>query len=115
MRGTRSSPTIVQRQGQTQFRKQLLSIYRARCCASGETAEAVLEAAHITPYLGPKSNKPSNGLLLRADIHTLFDLHLISIDATGKWAVSSELDGTTYVSLRGKKPSAPTGAPAQPG
>jgi hypothetical protein len=102
---------IVQRQGQTQFRRQLLSNYGGRCCATGEAAEAVLEAAHIAPYLGTKSNRPSNGLLLRADIHTLFDLRLIAIDARGRWAVSSQLDGTSYAALRGKKPRAPKADP----
>ena len=102
---------IVRRQGQTQLRKQLLSKYGGRCCATGESAEAVLEAAHISPYLGPKSNRPSNGLLLRADIHTLFDLHLIAIDARGRWAVSSLLAGTSYETLRGRKPRAPKSDP----
>src|ERR1700722_13744752 len=40
----------------------------------------VLEAAHITPYMGASTNSLLNGLLLRADIHTLFNLGLISID-----------------------------------
>lgn len=39
-----------------------------------------MEAAHIRPYRGKKDNHPSNGLLLRADIHTLFDLNLVAID-----------------------------------
>ena len=102
---------IVRRQGQTQLRKQLLLNYDGTCCATGESAEAVLEAAHISPYLGPKSNKPSNGLLLRADVHTLFDLHLIDIDVRGRWVVSSMLDGTSYEKLRGRKPRAPKADP----
>ena len=39
-----------------------------------------LEAAHINPYRGESDNHPDNGLLLRADIHTLFDLNLLGIE-----------------------------------
>ena len=41
---------------------------------------AVLEAAHIRPYLGENDHHPENGLLLRSDVHTLFDLDLLGID-----------------------------------
>ncbi len=44
---------------------------------------AVLEAAHIKPYRGDDDNHPENGLLLRADIHTLFDLDLLGIEPDG--------------------------------
>jgi putative restriction endonuclease len=40
----------------------------------------VLEAAHIWPYRGEADNHPENGLLLRADLHTLFDLDLIAVN-----------------------------------
>jgi hypothetical protein len=40
----------------------------------------VVEAAHIKPYRGAADNHPANGLLLRADLHTLFDLDLIGIE-----------------------------------
>jgi predicted restriction endonuclease len=40
----------------------------------------ILEAAHIMPYKGIKDNHAENGLLLRSDIHTLFDLDLIGIN-----------------------------------
>ena len=39
-----------------------------------------VEAAHISPYKGEASNDPSNGLLLRSDLHILFDLGLISVN-----------------------------------
>ena len=39
----------------------------------------VVEAAHIWPYRGVNDNHPDNGLLLRADLHTLFDLDLMAI------------------------------------
>lgn len=71
--------TIKVRQGQTKFRQQLLDAYRKQCCATEYDAESALEAAHILPYRGAHTNHVSNGLLLRADIHNLFDLGLISI------------------------------------
>ena len=40
----------------------------------------MLEAAHISPYRGGEDNHSENGLLLRADIHTLFDLDLLGIE-----------------------------------
>jgi putative restriction endonuclease len=40
----------------------------------------VLEAAHIRTFPGEDGNRPANGLLLRADIHTLFDLDLLGIE-----------------------------------
>jgi putative restriction endonuclease len=47
---------------------------------TGCELEALLEAAHIAPYRNASHNDLSNGLLLRADIHTLFDLYLMRID-----------------------------------
>jgi putative restriction endonuclease len=47
---------------------------------TGCTVLAVLEAAHIKPYRGERDNHSENGLLLRSDIHTLFDLDLLGIE-----------------------------------
>lgn len=68
------------RRGQQNFRKQLLKIYNSTCIITGCKIVDILEAAHINPYRGTKDNHPSNGLLLRADIHTLFDLNFIAIN-----------------------------------
>ncbi len=71
-------------------------------------AEAALEAAHIFPFRGADTNHIKNGLLLRADIHTLFDLHLISIDPhTNKVVISSSLLNTCYKELNGKPLKSP--------
>lgn len=103
------------RQGQQAFRRKLISAYGARCAITGERAEWVLEAAHITPYRGTKTNATANGMLLRADIHTLFDLALIAIDPdTRKVKVSKTLGRTPYVKLRGKKLTEPHAASARP-
>src|SRR5262249_1774663 len=69
--------SIGRRRGERAFRQYLLAAYEGRCAFSGCAVEAVLEAAHIVPYMGPETNHPGNGLLLRADLHTLFDLQLV--------------------------------------
>lgn len=71
---------IKLRRGQQKFRKKLLKLYNNTCVITGCKIIDILEAAHIKPYRGKKDNHPSNGLLLRADIHTLFDLDLLGID-----------------------------------
>jgi putative restriction endonuclease len=74
------SRTIAQRRGQRTFRDSLIAAYGSKCVISGCGVLDVLEAAHIYPYRGPATNKVSNGLLLRADLHTLFDCNLIAVD-----------------------------------
>jgi hypothetical protein len=63
---------IVARRGQARFRAALLEAYIGRCAVTGFDAAPALEGAHLRPYRGPESNDVTNGLLLRADIHTLF-------------------------------------------
>ncbi|WP_083283377.1 HNH endonuclease [Humibacillus sp. DSM 29435] len=69
---------IRTRQGQQGFRNKLISIYEG-CAVSGTSTIDVLEAAHISPHKGPHTNGIKNGILLRADIHVLFDLRLLTI------------------------------------
>ncbi len=71
---------IVQRRGQPAFRSALLQAYGNACAISGCSVLEVLEAAHIAPYTGDDSNNVRNGLLLRADLHTLFDYGLLRIN-----------------------------------
>lgn len=66
--------SIVVRQGQPKFRRMLLAAYEGKCAVTSCAVKSVLEAAHIKPYLGDHTHDVTNGLLLRADIHTLFDL-----------------------------------------
>ncbi len=74
---------IKVRRGQQQFRDAMRKRYGNRCMVTGCEVVAVLEATHINPYRGENDNNPTNGLLLRADIHTLFDLDLIGIKPDG--------------------------------
>jgi acyl carrier protein len=95
--------SIVRRRGQSKFRNALLEIYNHQCAITGYSGVEALEAAHINPFCGEGTNHPTNGLLLRADIHTLFDLHLIAIDGkTMTVLLSSKLENSSYQDLAGK-------------
>ncbi|QJI19791.1 MULTISPECIES: HNH endonuclease [unclassified Pseudomonas] len=98
----RVTADIIRRRGQPAFRKALLQAYGEACAITGCNLTAVLEAAHIHPYKGDHTNVVSNGLLLRTDIHTLFDLGLIAIESdTLVVRVSPQLEGTDYGKLNG--------------
>jgi putative restriction endonuclease len=92
------------RRGQAAFRAALMTAYGQRCAITGCAVEAVLEAAHIHPYLGRLTNHVSNGLLLRADVHTLFDCWLIAVEPTSRTIVVADvLNGSSYAKLAGRK------------
>ncbi|WOJ89750.1 HNH endonuclease signature motif containing protein [Methylocapsa polymorpha] len=82
---------VTLRQGQPAFRYALMNAYERRCAITGCTIEEVLEAAHISPYLGDHTNDVTNGLLLRADIHTLFDRGLIKVDRNYRISASDHI------------------------
>lgn len=95
--------SIVQRRGQREFRAALLKAYRSKCAMTGCGVVDVLEAAHIHRYMGSETNIVSNGLLLRADVHTLFDLYLIGVEAsTMRICVAPSLGGSSYEKLDGR-------------
>jgi hypothetical protein len=107
---------IVRRQGQQTFRSKLLEAYRSRCVITRCSTPWVLEAAHIMPYRGRHTNTVSNGLLLRADIHTLFDLCLVSIDPDSRIVrISKRLSRTEYATMAGRRllePAKPSWRPS---
>lgn len=92
--------------GQAAFRRSLMAAYNERCAVIGCAIADVLEAAHILPYRGAETNHPANGLLLRTDLHTLFDCGLISVDPTGadgpRLLIASLLRSTEYGTLDGR-------------
>lgn len=91
--------TIAVRQGQQGFRRTLMRAYEGRCAVTNYDASEALEAAHIVAYRGPVTNHPSNGLLLRADFHTLFDLRLVAVDVdSNSWplVLSPDIRHSTY-------------------
>lgn len=67
------------RLGQGAFRVQLTDAYTRRCSITGEKTLPVLEAAHIKPFSESGPNHLSNGILLRADLHKLYDSGYITI------------------------------------
>jgi hypothetical protein len=106
---------IVARWGQAGFRAALIEAYGGRCAVTGYDAAEALEAAHLRPYRGPESNVASNGLLLRADIHTLFDLPLLAVDPVTRTVVVSKLlAGTRYEALTGSQLADPAEARQHP-
>ena len=87
---------VVQRRGQQEFRRRLLAAYEGKCAVTGSIAVPVLEAAHIDAYSGGYTQHVRNGMLLRSDVHILFDLHLLTITAGFLVAVAPGLRGTEY-------------------
>ncbi|HJQ68104.1 MAG TPA: HNH endonuclease [Blastocatellia bacterium] len=100
----RIAASIVRRRGQPRFRKELLNAFEGRCAITGCDVKETLEAAHIVPYKGDHTNTLANGLLLRGDVHTLFDLGLIAIDTTTMTVILGRtLANTEYRTLKGSE------------
>jgi len=95
------------RLGQGAFRVLVTDAYERRCAVTGEKTLPVLEAAHIKPYalLGP--HLVSNGILLRSDLHKLFDLGYLTVNPELRLEVSPRLkaewqNGREYYSHHGQ-------------
>jgi uncharacterized protein YjbI with pentapeptide repeats len=100
---TSVSLAIAKRRGPSTLRQRLLEAYQGRCSMTGCEVEPILEVAFLQPNQPTQNSDPSHGLLLRADVHTLFDLHLIAIDPeTLNIIVAPTLRNTTYGSLHQK-------------
>src|SRR4051794_4193961 len=100
--------SVVRRAGQSEFRQRLLDAYGGRCAVTGCDVEEALQAAHIIPYLGEHSNETSNGILLRADVHNLFDSYVLSIDPdTSTVRIAPNLLKSSYATLEGSSPEWP--------
>lgn len=94
--------SIVRRQGQGKFRAAVLEAYGNHCAISTCDLPDALEAAHIFRYLGPETNFVTNGLLLRSDLHTLYDLGLIMIDPISmRVFIAPKLQKSVYADLAG--------------
>jgi hypothetical protein len=106
---------VRRRQGGARFRRALLQAYDARCAMTRYDAVPALEAAHIIPYRGPQTNHVANGLLLRADMHDLFDLGLVAVDTgTMKLLLAADLAGTEYEAFAGRSLWVPRETEARP-
>lgn len=95
--------SIKTRRGQPDFRRRLFDKYNGQCCVTGSKVAAVLEAAHIVPHSDNTDYSQDNGLLLRADVHTLYDLGLIVIAESGVISIAAQLKDTEYEAYSGQK------------
>lgn len=98
---------VNSRKGQGTFKGKVLRAYDNKCCVTGETIPELLEAAHIQEYRSQSSNHIRNGLLLRVDIHRLYDNGLIYIDKDYIIHVSHKITDTPYYQFNGKMISLP--------
>ena len=95
------------RLGQGAFRVKLTDAYQRKCAISGERTLPVLEAAHIKAYSESGPNHIANGILMRADLHKLFDTGYITITKNLKVEVSRKIkeefeNGKDYYKLHGQ-------------
>ncbi|MGB8265456.1 MAG: HNH endonuclease [Candidatus Velthaea sp.] len=95
---------VTPRLGQGAFRLQVTDAYGRRCAVTGERTLPALEAAHIKPFSEVKTHDVRNGLLLRSDLHRLFDLGYVSVQPNLKFRVSRAIrdnfeNGRDYYAL----------------
>jgi putative restriction endonuclease len=89
---TFGAPRLMRpRLGQGSFRAYVGDVYARRCAVTGEKTFPILEAAHIRPVKEGGWHSADNGLLLRSDIHKLFDLGYVTVDEEFRFRVSERL------------------------
>lgn len=100
--------TVDPRVGQQAFKGLLLSSYGRRCAITGSRIEPVLEAAHIRPVAQDGQHRLDNGMLLRADVHRMFDAGYLGVDEKHHLRVSHRLredfgNGVEFYSREGRE------------
>ena len=106
-------PHLIQpRLGQEAFRHVVIDAYGRRCAVTQERTLPALDAAHIRPYSEGGEHKVSNGLLLRRDIHSLFDSGYVTVTTDLRFEVSKKIreefeNGRDYYELHGNKVHVP--------
>jgi putative restriction endonuclease len=102
------SPILIRpRRGQGAFRVSVTSAYQHRCAVTGERTLPILDAAHIRPYEEGGEHDVANGLLLRTDIHRLFDKGYVTISNDCRFEVGRRLkadfeNGRNYYAMHGQ-------------
>jgi len=104
---------VVPRLGQGIFRMRVVDAYARACAVTQEHSLPVLEAAHIRPFAQEGSHSVSNGLLLRADLHRLYDTGYMTVTADHEVRVSESLmedfhNGREYLRLAGRRITVPS-------
>jgi putative restriction endonuclease len=113
-------PQLIRpRLGQGAFRVLVTDIYQRRCAVTQERTLPALEAAHIRPYGDGGEHEARNGLLLRRDIHSLFDAGYVTVTPDLRFEVSRRIreefnNGKHYYVLHGRAIDAPTGVGQRP-
>ena len=114
------TPSLVApRLGQGTFRIAVTDAYGRACSVTGEHSLPVLEAAHIRPYSEDGPHAVANGLLLRSDLHRLFDRGYVTVTPDLRFEVSRRLredfsNGRSYYPLQGNPISVPPESDLQP-
>ena len=110
---------IRPRLGQGAFRVLVTEIYQRRCAVTREQTLPALEAAHIRPYAEGGDHDARNGLLLRRDIHSLFDAGYVTVTPGHHFEVSGRIkeefeNGRDYYGLHGKSIYVPNSVAQKP-
>jgi len=110
---------ISPRLGQGAFRVLVTDTYDRRCAITSERTLPALEAAHIKPYAEGGSHEARNGLLLRRDIHSLFDAGYVTVTPDLQFEVSRRIkeefdNGRHYYELHGRSISTPADMTRRP-
>jgi putative restriction endonuclease len=108
------------RLGQGAFRMFVADSYQRQCAVSSSHILHILDAAHIRPYeTEGGTHSPTNGILLRQDIHTLFDRGYITVTPDYHVEVSKRIkeefnNGVEYYAMHGKRINLPLLKQVQP-
>jgi putative restriction endonuclease len=115
-----ASPILVRpRLGQGAFRVSVTDAYNRACAVTAEHSLPALEAAHIRPFAKDGPHEVRNGLLLRADLHRLFEQGYLTVTPNHELWVSDRLrndyhNGRSYYPLRGTRIAVPNRCSEQP-
>lgn len=110
---------VTPRLGQGCFRVLVSEAYEWGCAMTGEHSRPALDAAHIRPYAQAGPHEVPNGLLLRADLHRLFDTGYVTVSEDRRIEVSRRLredfdNGRSYYGLHGQTLHVPSHAALGP-
>jgi len=113
-------PTLIRpRLGQGAFRLLVTDLYKRRCAITGERTLPALEAAHIRPYSEGGEHAGPNGILMRRDVHSLFDAGYVTVTKDHRFEVSRRIreefeNGRDYYALHGASVTMPDRADLNP-
>ena len=95
---------VNRRKNQSKFRNSILKLYNNMCAISGTEVTEVLDAAHIISHSKSGINQKNNGILLRSDLHLLFDKNLLQIDpVTCEVLIDKSLKDSIYYTYHKSK------------